>query len=542
MNRVPIQRPEALERVMPELDDRVPAGARARVWARLEAERSSSPVSTSPWTLASVAATAAIVFALWPRSLQPEGSAELIESSGQVELDGLEARPGVVLASGTALRARDGTATLRLRDGSRMSVSANTELAPVTVVDGTRVVLKHGGVALRVAHQAPGRTLVVEASPYEARVVGTVFEVLRDRGVVEVHVTEGTVEVKGPNALRRLEAGESFRSDEVMSADAGRSEFPSATPSDWRRDRSQSDPRAGSLRSPPLVAPSGPDSQRSPERPRPTVDTPLTATPRAPAEPPGPRSRDRINATPERREGGALERESAPGRPLIAEEPPAGLETAEIHPTALTKEPGGPRGPGSSALTETAEELYDRALRETDVSTSVALFDRVADLSGRSSLGELAQQRAAARLLEGGEPRVAQGRLRALIASHPDGSLVKEAWISLLEADLEANDLEAARADVERARTVLGRERAAELSRLEGELLRRSNECPRAVSAFERSITVAPSEEARFGLAACLAELRDPRAKAALEAYLAAHPNGRHHRAARRALEKLSAR
>lgn len=98
-----------------------------------------------------------------------------------------------------------------LQDGSRVELNTASELHVAYSREGRDVYLRSGEALFHVAHD-PGRPFVVHAGNATVRAVGTVFNVrLRERDVVEVTVTEGTVAVDetsrpAADARNRVEA------------------------------------------------------------------------------------------------------------------------------------------------------------------------------------------------------------------------------------------------------------------------------------------------------------------------------------------------
>jgi transmembrane sensor len=132
-----------------------------------------------------------------------------------------------------------------LKDGSKVTVGADSELAVNLDARGRReVVLKEGQAFFEVAHN-PARPFYVIAGDAEIRVVGTKFDVRRVGDDVQVSVLEGRVEVRRraggerstPGPVRVLTAGEQSTLRPALAASFA-PETPSAvTPGEWRSGR-----------------------------------------------------------------------------------------------------------------------------------------------------------------------------------------------------------------------------------------------------------------------------------------------------------------
>jgi len=96
----------------------------------------------------------------------------------------------------TSLATRIGEhAEWSLRDGTRIQLNTNTVAVLENRLRGRWLRLEQGEAMVSVAHG--WRSFVVTAGETEVRDIGTVFNVRRDAGRVDVAVTEGVVEVKG---------------------------------------------------------------------------------------------------------------------------------------------------------------------------------------------------------------------------------------------------------------------------------------------------------------------------------------------------------
>jgi transmembrane sensor len=134
---------------------------------------------------------------------------------------------------------------VNLKDGSKVTVGADSKLAVNLDVPGRReVVLNEGQAFFEVAHN-PARPFYVIAGDAEIRVVGTKFDVSRTGNDVQVSVLEGRVEVRrrsgkanaagGP--ARILTAGEQSTLRPEVAASFAPERPASVTPGEWRSGR-----------------------------------------------------------------------------------------------------------------------------------------------------------------------------------------------------------------------------------------------------------------------------------------------------------------
>jgi transmembrane sensor len=88
------------------------------------------------------------------------------------------------------------TRAIGLRDGSRIVVDRNSELA---LRDGAspEVEMRSGSAYFDIRHD-PGRAMVIRAGDYEVRDIGTRFDVVRAPGHLAVAVAEGQVTIAEP--------------------------------------------------------------------------------------------------------------------------------------------------------------------------------------------------------------------------------------------------------------------------------------------------------------------------------------------------------
>ena len=135
--------------------------------------------------------------------------------------------------------------TIELPDGTSVTLGAATELLIVISSSERKIELKRG-VALFDVVSDPERPLRVEAGYFTATVLGTVFDVRNNGGVVRLSVGEGLVEVSHPSMTndeptstmhrRQLSAGQQIAAspDEGLTAIGTYRESSFAT---WRQDR-----------------------------------------------------------------------------------------------------------------------------------------------------------------------------------------------------------------------------------------------------------------------------------------------------------------
>ncbi len=166
---------------------------------------------------AGVAAAAALVLVLWPRTGGPgmRGGEGPVLVAGQMVSGPRHYQPGDSLALGGSLQVAGSTpAQLRLADGSRVAAAPTSSLRLQTGTSGWTLALTRGRVRLHVTHQPPGQSVHVQTPEATVRVIGTRFEVERctsratavsvREGVVGVHADRTGVESEAPR--RRLTA------------------------------------------------------------------------------------------------------------------------------------------------------------------------------------------------------------------------------------------------------------------------------------------------------------------------------------------------
>jgi hypothetical protein len=118
---------------------------------------------------------------------------------------------------GQRIVAREGSASLVLRSGTKLDVASNTDLRVVEGDEVQTVYLTSGTVTATVAKVRPGARFVVRAGDIDVEVRGTLFRVERHEITgcgpsTRVAVTEGRVSVRGPDVDRVLSAAETWTS------------------------------------------------------------------------------------------------------------------------------------------------------------------------------------------------------------------------------------------------------------------------------------------------------------------------------------------
>ena len=137
------------------------------------------------------------------------------------------------------------TKTVTLSDGSAVTLGAGTQIEVAMSSASRRVELTGGAVMFDVASDAD-RPFLVTAETFTARVLGTIFDVRNNGGVVRVSVSEGIVEANHPlmvsgqpsglTAKKELVAGQQVyatRADGLSRV----GEFRAETFAAWREDR-----------------------------------------------------------------------------------------------------------------------------------------------------------------------------------------------------------------------------------------------------------------------------------------------------------------
>lgn len=153
-------------------------------------------LSQGAWvrTAAALAVLALPVWLLFNAMAIRQPMAELVVHLGTVTV-GTEQRDG---ASGITndqplLVSPRGWASVRLKDGTLIELSHDTQVSLRSGNDGVRVALTHGEVKADVRKQPAGRTLVIESSRSRAVVLGTRLSFATTDDNDRVEVTEGLV-------------------------------------------------------------------------------------------------------------------------------------------------------------------------------------------------------------------------------------------------------------------------------------------------------------------------------------------------------------
>ncbi len=123
--------------------------------------------------------------------------------------------------------------SVRLPDGSRVTLGAQSEVTPKFESDVRRVVLSFGEAFFEVARD-PQRPFIVMAGTSEIRAVGTAFNVRTTGDRVLVSVTEGHVAVRTSDRRVMLAAGEQVA---VTSAGAVEEKAPTPSAVTWLQGR-----------------------------------------------------------------------------------------------------------------------------------------------------------------------------------------------------------------------------------------------------------------------------------------------------------------
>jgi ferric-dicitrate binding protein FerR (iron transport regulator)/TolA-binding protein len=548
-----------------------------RVWRKMQHRE---PRRAS-WVSSATAVTALMVLsvagtALWFRPhgvrVDADRRAEVLLSQGGVFLSapGLRwtpAQPGDAVAAGGTLRSDPaGISLVGVPAVAALLVGRSADLAVQSVAPSTVLLLQRGEVAARVIKRPADHPFSIRAGDFTVTVVGTIFSVRNDDGVVEVRVTEGAVAVEGRGGHWRVDAGHRWSSADSDQSPAGQvapqqamlllaatsmppsKELPGLFAELSRSE--QAPPPAAPAPSPghsaseghlepavrPAVIPLGagvppevPPGETSHERrlvatPTPTANSTATPTP-IPTPTASPAATSTTTAipapiptatgiqsgplTPALSPAGERESAAAPPPLVLPSAPPSRDYVAE----ALELERHGDlRG---------AEESLKRALASPDARHDLALYQ----------LALLRQRRL-------NDPEGALQALDRYRELYPRGSLRQEVDLSVVEVDHTLGRTEAALAESTAFLTRYPQsERADEVRLLRGDILRQRGDCAKA-SAEYRAVSGGPSlDDALYYWAYCQRQLgANASATEALRRYLARFPAGRHAGAAREAL------
>jgi len=138
-----------------------------------------------------------------------DGSLYRIEKARMVHLGEQIDSHEVVRASGSS------GATLRLVDGSRLEMRAQSELLLEPASDGVRIRLNKGSVIVNAAKQRTGH-LYVQTRDVSVSVVGTVFFVNAEEAGSRIGVVEGEVHVQQGKTTQKLFPGEQMVTESSM--------------------------------------------------------------------------------------------------------------------------------------------------------------------------------------------------------------------------------------------------------------------------------------------------------------------------------------
>ena len=510
-----------------------PAVTRARVWAAIVRRSSAKP--RWPRVLAPLAAASLIalfVFVVARRRETPaalDAMATISGSVGQVEAGpsgGALARAGTgaALSSGSRIRVNaGGRAMLRLADAAvSITGEADATIRRGGLIAGTEIALRVGTLRADVAPRRSSDAFVVQVADVAVRVVGTRFSVAAGvDGAVTVAVEEGTVQVSTPVGRALVEAGSSWSRAGDRRAAAGR---PGRPPD----------------RAPPASSPaSAPPRLRSVARHAPAV--PATASSPQPPASDGEQEQYQRALAPS---GADRQREAATASP-----PPPVRSVVRHAPAAAAPPATAPAPAPPLPASDGEQEQYQRALvlsaadRHREAATLLQELARRGGDRGALALYELGE--ISRRHLR--DPRGAAAAFAAYVAQYPEGPLVQEARLGLIESHLDGRALDlAAGAIAAFLAAHPGSERREEIRLLQAHLIRERDGCRRAVEYYERLASRAgpgaasadPRGEALYFAAACLREAgRGGEARRQLERYLALFPDGRHRREVEQALD-----
>ncbi|MEM7000049.1 MAG: FecR domain-containing protein [Pseudomonadota bacterium] len=150
-------------------------------------------LSQPRWALIGAACVLALAVVVVPVVVLDEGADS---ATAQMSLDWHDnATQAIAYTTGKAeIRA------ITLSDGTELTLGAETELQTLMSKSERRVVLKEGSVHLTVSSDAD-RPFIVQSGLLESRVLGTVFEVRHNAGVMRVAVAKGRVAVAYPQII-----------------------------------------------------------------------------------------------------------------------------------------------------------------------------------------------------------------------------------------------------------------------------------------------------------------------------------------------------
>jgi ferric-dicitrate binding protein FerR (iron transport regulator)/TolA-binding protein len=537
-----------------------------RVWRRMQNRETRRP----SWVFGyATAVTALIVLSLvgvafW---LRPHGvlvdadrRAEVLLSQGGVFLSvpgprWTPARSGDVVASGAALRSdASGQSVVRVPGVAALLLGRSADLGFDSVEPRTELRLTRGEVTARVIKRPAEHPFSLRSGDFTITVVGTVFSVRNDEGVVEVRVTEGAVAVDGRGGHWRVDAGHRWSSAAPDQMPAGQvpadraalllaasavptsAELPglfaALPPSEEapRRAISSTGPNAGTR--PETTS----EASNASARLKPAV-IPIGGGVVSQTVQPQSQSQETRRAVPESDEAepltARLDTAPAVAAPVVVA--PEGSESPS--PAAVTPAPAptpvSPPTPARDDVAEAlelerhgdlrgAEESLKRALASPDARHDLALYQ----------LAVLRQRRA-------NDPQGALDALNRYRDLYPRGSLRQEVDLSIVEVDHTLGRTEATLAE---SAAFLSRypqsERADEVRLLRGDILRQRGDCAKAIVEYRAVSGGQALDDALYYWAYCQRQLgASTAASEALRRYLVRFPAGRHADAAREALE-----
>ena len=217
------------------------------------------------WAAAAAVIVASLLSIPVLRNFTRVASGAIVEAAG----DSNHAT-GDTIAANQAIRSGSfDPVMLRLADGTRVEMRAQSEVLIETAKDGLRVRLNRGNIIVSAAKQHDGH-LYVETEDTVVNVVGTVFFVERTSLGTRVGVCEGEVEVRHGLVLRKLIPGQQTSTNPSM-------EGPLVDAISW----SSSAPRLIAL-----LQPTALPQQSSPTTPEQEKKDPPKEPPAAPKAPP----------------------------------------------------------------------------------------------------------------------------------------------------------------------------------------------------------------------------------------------------------------
>ena len=164
---------------------------------------------------AAAAAVVVVVFLLMPRGVEAYAAVETADGSlSRTSGDKTEVvRVGERVPEGDILRTNDGLGGIRLPDGTRVEMRAQSELFWETADDGARIRLTRGSVIVNAKDGT--QRLYVQTQDALVLGMGSVFLVVAEEGS-RVAVIQGEVQVRQRAAEKRLLAGEQVATNPLM--------------------------------------------------------------------------------------------------------------------------------------------------------------------------------------------------------------------------------------------------------------------------------------------------------------------------------------